>query len=105
MWFTGLVQGAYGLTAFDSVIHMVEEIPQPRKNAPRAIWLAVVCGAVSGFLFMVVSLFSIQDLHNVLNSPTGLPFMALIKEAIGLGGGTCILDSHHLTLLPDIHTC
>lgn len=26
-WFTGLIQAAYGLTAFDSVIHMVEELP------------------------------------------------------------------------------
>ena len=39
-WFTGLIQAAYGLTAFDSVIHMVEELPSPRTNAPRVMYLA-----------------------------------------------------------------
>lgn len=91
VWFTGLVQAAYGLTAFDSVIHMVEEIPAPKKNAPRVIWLAVVCGAITGFLFMVVCLFCIQNLDLVLNSPTGLPFIELVQETVGLQGGCALL--------------
>lgn len=90
-WFTGLVQAAYGLTAFDSVIHMVEEIPAPRRNAPKVIYLAVVCGAVSGFIFMVVCLFCIQDLNLVLNSPTGLPFVELVQDVIGLNGGAALI--------------
>jgi choline transport protein len=91
VWFTGLVQAAYGLTAFDSVIHMIEEIPHPRRNAPRAIYLSVICGAVTGFIFMVVCLFCIQNLDDILNSPTGLPFMELITTAVGLQGGTALI--------------
>ena len=91
VWFTGLVQAAYGLTAFDSVIHMIEEIPQPTKNGPKAIYLAVICGAVSGFIFMVVCLFCIQDIDKVINSPTGLPFMQLVEDAVGLSGGATLL--------------
>lgn len=89
-WFTGLLQAAYGLTAFDSVIHMVEEIPAPRRNAPRAIWLAVVTGAVSGFIFMLVCLFSIQDLDLVINSD--VPFMQLVQDAVGLQGAAVLLS-------------
>ncbi|KAK3672400.1 hypothetical protein LTR78_007707 [Recurvomyces mirabilis] len=89
VWFTGLVQAAYGLTAFDSVIHMVEEIPNPRQNAPRVIWLAVSIGAATGFLFMVVCLFCIQDLDTVLNS--GLPFIQLVQDAIGAKGGCALI--------------
>ncbi|GAM90051.1 hypothetical protein ANO11243_080910 [Dothideomycetidae sp. 11243] len=88
-WFTGLVQAAYGLTAFDSVIHMVEELPNPRRNAPKAIVLSISCGALTGFLFMVVCLFCIQDLNDVLNSD--LPFMVLLQQTIGLGGGAALL--------------
>lgn len=91
VWFTGLVQAAYGLTAFDSVIHMIEEIPQPTKNGPKAIYLAVICGAISGFIFMVVCLFSIQDVNRVINSPTGLPFMQLVEDAVGLEGGATLI--------------
>lgn len=91
VWFTGLVQAAYGLTAFDSVIHMIEEIPAPRKNGPRVIWLCVCCGAVTGFLFMVVCLFCIQNLDTVIDGPTGLPFIELVQQTIGLEGGVALI--------------
>ncbi|KAJ4258905.1 hypothetical protein NW762_007992 [Fusarium torreyae] len=90
-WFMGLVQAAYGLTAFDAAIHLVEEIPQPRTNIPRVIWLSVVCGAISGFIFMVVCLFCIQGMDVVLDPSTGLAFMDLLKQCVGLQGGTVLL--------------
>lgn len=68
---------------------MVEEIPAPRRNAPMAIWLSVVIGAISGFIFMVVCLFCIQDLDTVINAD--LPFMQLVQDAIGLQGGAVLL--------------
>ncbi|KAI8722995.1 hypothetical protein NCS52_00154100 [Fusarium sp. LHS14.1] len=90
-WFIGLVQAAYGLTAFDAAIHLVEEIPSPRTNIPRVIWLSVVIGAITGFIFMVVCLFCIQGMDVVLDPSTGLPFMDLLKETVGLQGGTALL--------------
>lgn len=90
-WFIGLVQAAYGLTAFDSVIHMAEEIPAPRKNVPKTIWMSVVCGAVTGFIFMVICLFCIQNLSYVLSSPTGLPFIELVQSTVGLNGGAVLI--------------
>ncbi|KAL0929769.1 uncharacterized protein CTRU02_215199 [Colletotrichum truncatum] len=90
-WFMGLVQAAYGLTAFDAAIHLVEEIPSPRKNIPRVIWLSILCGAATGFIFMVICLFSIQDLEQVLNPSTGLPFMDLVKGTVGLEGSAVLL--------------
>ncbi|KAI8674397.1 hypothetical protein NCS57_00337000 [Fusarium keratoplasticum] len=89
-WFTGLVQAAYGLTAFDAVIHMVEEIPSPRRNAPKAMYLSVICGAVSGFLFMVACLFGIQDIDQVIDSPTGFPFVEVLLNSLGLAGGAAL---------------
>ena len=91
-WFLGLVQSAYGLTAFDSVIHMVEEIPAPRRNAPRTMYLAVLCGALSGFIFMMVCLFSIQSIDNVLEPPGGVaPFIQLVRTAVGQTGGAVLI--------------
>ncbi|KAA8650196.1 hypothetical protein EYZ11_003942 [Aspergillus tanneri] len=91
VWFTGLVQAAYGLTAFDAVIHMVEEIPAPRRNAPKVIWLAVLLGAITGFIFMVVCLFCIQNVGRVVDSPSGLPFIELMLETVGLKGGATLI--------------
>ncbi|KAK8104599.1 uncharacterized protein PG998_011632 [Apiospora kogelbergensis] len=90
-WFTGLVQAAYALTAYDAAIHMIEEIPNPRTNVPKVIWLSVVCGAATGFIFVVVCLFSIQSVEGILNPITGLPFMDLLWTTVGLEGGCTLL--------------
>ncbi|KAJ5934723.1 hypothetical protein N7466_004270 [Penicillium verhagenii] len=91
VWFIGLVQAAYGLTAFDAVIHMVEEIPAPRKNAPKVIYFAVLSGAVSGFILMMVCLFCIQKVGSVIDSPSGLPFMELVQETVGRNGAAVLI--------------
>jgi amino acid transporter len=88
-WFTGLIQAAYGLTASESAIHMVEELPSPRENAPKVMYYAVVFGALSGGVFMVVCLFCIQDLDMLLNSKT--PFIQLVTSTIGQGGGAVLI--------------
>lgn len=108
VWFTGLVQAAYGLTAFDSVrnnlhpclkslhsylqvVHMIEELPNPRVNAPRAIYLSVILGAITGFIFMLICLFCIQDIDTVINTPTGLPFMQLVQDSVGIQGTVVLM--------------
>lgn len=88
-WFTGLVQSAYGLTAFDACIHMVEELPNPSKSGPRIVWLSVVTGAISGFLFMMICLFSIQSIDDVVGAD--YPFIQLCVEAIGLTAAVTLI--------------
>lgn len=90
-WFIGLIQAAYGLTAFDSVIHLVEEMPKPSINAPRVLNLAIITGTVTGGLFMIICLFCIQDVDNVIDTATGLPFMQLALDVIGLDGSAVLL--------------
>lgn len=70
---------------------MIEELPNPKVNAPRAIYLSVVIGAVTGFIFMVVCLFCIQDVDTVINTPTGLPFMQLVQDAVGIKGTVVLM--------------
>ncbi|CAL5868633.1 uncharacterized protein PFLUO_LOCUS2860 [Penicillium psychrofluorescens] len=91
VWFIGLRQAGYGLCAFDCVIHMSEEIPAPRVNIPRVLYLVVIMGAITGFLFMVVCLFSIQDLYLILHPPTGLAFTELATTTVGLNGAVALM--------------
>lgn len=90
IWFTGLVQSAYGLTAFDACIHMVEELPSPSRTCPRVLWLSVTMGAVSGFIFMVVCLFCVQDVEKL--KAAELPFIELCLETVGVTGATVLLS-------------
>ena len=91
IWFVGLRFSAYGLTAFDCVIHMAEEIPAPRVNIPRVLYRVVVMGAATGALFMVVCLFCVQSVSQVLSSPTGLPFTKLLSTTVGLKGAVALI--------------
>jgi hypothetical protein len=34
--FSGLLQGSLGLTGFDAVAHMIEEIPNPTIEGPKS---------------------------------------------------------------------
>ena len=90
-WFIGLLQSAYGLTAFDSVIHMAEEIPDPRRNVPKAMYLAILSGAGTSFVFMVICLFCLQDETTIANDPSGLPFIGLAKQIVGLQGAAALV--------------
>ena len=88
-FFTGLIQSAYGLTAFDATIHMIEELPDATRTGPFIIWLSVLVGAITGWLFMAVCLASIQDLSVILEAD--YPFVQLCLDAIGLGGAATLL--------------
>lgn len=88
-WFIGLVQAAYGLTAFDACIHMVEELPNPAKSGPRIIWLSVLTGAITGFIFMVVCLFCMQNYDDIVNADYA--FITLCQSVLGINGAAVLL--------------
>lgn len=46
-WMLGLLQSALSLIAFDVVLHMTEEMPNPARDAPRAMIYAIGIGGVT----------------------------------------------------------
>lgn len=46
-WILDLLQSALSLTGFDVVLHMTEEMPNPRRDAPRALIYAIAVGGVT----------------------------------------------------------
>ena len=46
-WILGLLQSALSLIGYDAVMHMTEEMPRPRSDAPKAILLSIVVGGVT----------------------------------------------------------
>ncbi|KAH7184985.1 amino acid/polyamine transporter I [Fusarium flagelliforme] len=87
----GLLQGGLGLTGFDAVAHMIEEIPQPCIRGPRIMIACVAMGLVTGFIFLVCLLFVIKDVDAVVASPSG-PLVAIYLQATNSKAGTvCLL--------------
>lgn len=46
-WILGLLQSALSLIGYDVVMHMTEEMPTPRKDAPQAILLSIAVGGTT----------------------------------------------------------
>jgi len=89
-WILGLLQSSFGLTAYDAVSHMVEEMPNPHRNAPLAMVLAVVIGSVSSFIFLICLLFSITDVDALLESSAGALIGAMYQATGNVAGTLCL---------------
>ncbi|KAF9875445.1 amino acid permease [Colletotrichum karsti] len=57
----GMLNGAYSVGAVDATTHLAEEIPRPERNVPIAIALQVVIGFATGFCYLVVIMYAIND--------------------------------------------
>ncbi|WFD47458.1 hypothetical protein GLX27_002110 [Malassezia furfur] len=64
-WLLGLLQGSFGLTAYDAVAHMIEEIPNASIQGPMVMNSSVWTGIITGFIFLVVMLFASGGQPNV----------------------------------------
>lgn len=89
-WLLGLLQACFGLTGYDAVAHMVDEMPAPGVHAPRVMVASVGIGAASGFVFLVALLFCVRDLGAVSTSPAGALLEALHQGTGSRAGGVCL---------------
>ncbi|OJJ84428.1 GABA permease GabA [Aspergillus glaucus CBS 516.65] len=90
-WLLGLLQGGLGVTGYDGVAHMIEEIPNPSVVGPRIMIGCVVIGIVTGSIFLIVLLFVAGDIDTIINSSAG-PLLAIFKHATNNNAGAvCLL--------------
>ncbi|KAH6657602.1 amino acid/polyamine transporter I [Truncatella angustata] len=90
-WMLGLLQGAFALTGFDGVAHMIEEIPNPHIQGPRIMLYCIGIGMVSGFFFLSCLLFVLKDVDTVIDSASG-PLLQIFMDATNnMAGSTCLL--------------
>lgn len=76
----------------DATAHMIEEIKDPRKAAPKAIIWAVWIGSITGFIFLVAMCFCIDDINVAAASPTGVPAIQIFYSATGSFAATMAMS-------------
>ncbi|ORY34978.1 amino acid permease-domain-containing protein [Naematelia encephala] len=89
-WILGLLQSSFGLTGYDAVSHMVEEMPNPSRNAPRVMIAAVCIGAASSFVFLICLLFGISDVDSVNSSAAGALLESMYQATGSRAGAVCL---------------
>ena len=90
-WLLGLLQGGLGLTGYDAVAHMIEEIPNPTVEGPRIMIACVGIGLFTGFIFLSCLLFVLKDVDNVIETANG-PLLEIFFDATNSKAGSiCLL--------------
>ncbi|KAI5778866.1 amino acid permease-domain-containing protein [Geopyxis carbonaria] len=79
-WALGLLQGSLALIGYDAVAHMVEELPNPTKTAPKVMVESVAIGCISGFTFCTVLLFAATSIPALITDPSG-PLLTIFIQA------------------------
>ncbi|KAE9403316.1 putative amino acid permease [Gymnopus androsaceus JB14] len=82
-WCVGLITVAYSFSGFDGAIHMSEEVRHAATAVPKIIVLSVVINAVLAFGFVIGLLYSVGNVQNALNTPTGFPIIEIFYQATG----------------------
>ncbi|KAL4788296.1 amino acid/polyamine transporter I [Aspergillus varians] len=65
------------MIGYDCSIHMSEEIKDASQTLPKAMMSAVGVNAVLGFIMIITLSFTLGDVNNILESPTGFPFIQI----------------------------
>ncbi|OQD75810.1 hypothetical protein PENDEC_c006G01890 [Penicillium decumbens] len=90
-WLLGLLQGGLGVTAFDAVAHMIEEVPNASTEGPKIMVTCVGIGTVTGAIFLIVLLFVAGDMKQVTTSAAGPLLQILIDATKNKAGAICLL--------------
>lgn len=91
-WLLGLLQGGFGITGYDAVAHMIEEIPNASVEGPKIMIYCVCIGTFTGFIFLMVLLFvSGGDTEAIISSTAG-PLLHILNTATkSRAGAVCLL--------------
>lgn len=93
-WLLGLLQGGLGLTGFDAVAHMIEEIPGASIEGPKIMIYCQYIGISTGFIFLMVLLFvsgGAVNADTIITSPLG-PLLEIFYLATNnRAGAICLL--------------
>ncbi|CAI7655336.1 unnamed protein product [Penicillium crustosum] len=90
-WLLGLLQGGLGVTAFDAVAHMIEEVPNADIEGPKIMVTCVGIGVFTGSIFLIVLLFVAGNMEAVTTSAAGPLLQILVDATKSNAGGICLL--------------
>ncbi|PWZ03766.1 amino acid transporter [Testicularia cyperi] len=90
-WILGLLQSTFSLIGADGATHLVDEIDRPAISAPRTMVLAVVIGASSTFVVLMVFLFVLQDFTGVVESTSGALLEIIYQATRNKAAAVCLI--------------
>lgn len=75
----GILSPTVSLIGPDAAVHISEEVRNASKTIPRIMLAAAIGNGTLGFVMLVTLCFCIDNLEEVLGTPTGYPFIQVFK--------------------------
>ncbi|KAI1267708.1 putative amino acid transporter [Xylariaceae sp. FL1019] len=85
---TGVLNGAFTIGTPDAITHIAEELPNPKKDLPKAIGLQLSLGFAYAFFFAIALSYAITDISLLQGGKDTYPLAAIYQQATGTAGGT-----------------
>lgn len=102
-FFIGISGINWGFSCLDAVTHLAEEMPDPRRNIPKALIITVCIGAITGLLTVIAIFFAAYDLPDTVHIVSLLYQIYHENPIPGLVLGSILLLSTWTSLI-GIHT-
>ena len=83
----GFLSVSWTMTDYDATAHIAEEIVEPEKKAPWAIFLAMLFTWLVGWLYNIVLCFVMGDPAEILASQMEQPVAQIFYNVLGKAGG------------------
>lgn len=84
----GVLNGAFTIGTPDAITHMAEELPQPKKDLPKAIGLQIGLGGLYAFIFAIALGYAVTDITALLGNSNNFPMATIYAQATGSAGAT-----------------
>ncbi|KAL8724733.1 MAG: hypothetical protein Q9181_006697 [Wetmoreana brouardii] len=95
-----------GLSFFVGLIgNMSEEVRNPSKIVPASMICSMLLNGLLGFGMLVAVLLCIGNLHDVLETSTGYPFMEIFLQGTKSSGGAAAMIAIVIVLAVEPRTC
>ncbi|KAI8652626.1 hypothetical protein NCS57_01327200 [Fusarium keratoplasticum] len=78
----GLINANYSYGMIDTAVHMAEEIPDPEKNVPKALYMTVGLGFLTAWPLAVLLMWCLTDFNGIVGTETGVPLLQLFYLAL-----------------------
>ncbi|KAK6819479.1 hypothetical protein PG987_015962 [Apiospora arundinis] len=87
----GITAGVLPLLGADSAVHMSEELQDAAKQLPRSMIATTFLNGAMGWIMLITFCSTLGNLADVLESPTGVPFIAMFYNSThSIGGATAM---------------
>lgn len=89
----GILAVMIPLLGADGAVHMSEELRDAAKVLPLSMILTTVMNGSMGFIILITFCFTLGNLDDVIDSPTGQPYIAVFYNATQSYAGASVLSA------------